>query len=250
MFLCIFIIIIITEYGQHYDYIWYLDSDATINPHFGNRSVFDALTMWNNDSTAVYWGNKNVFESQMMFFSNFPWRDDLPCAGTFLLRPTSYMEKVIREWWDYNLPTRNQVDFMEQDALWFMIEADASFGFLINKQNISLNREKTFPSAWSGLNSLFIAHIPNYWYTRIIYFKCMLDAIGMYDSVAYTNAVNHVRKHSHLSIDILAVAENMEKRFPIAQSWSMNNGTNTTTPLKIRRTYYPREPGTIICIFK
>jgi hypothetical protein len=33
----------------------------------------------------------------------------------------------------------------------FMIEADASFGFLINKQNISLNREKTFPSAWSGI---------------------------------------------------------------------------------------------------
>jgi hypothetical protein len=73
------------------------------------------------------------------------------------------------------------------------IQADASFGFLINKNNVSLNNHHTFPSAWNGLNSLFIAHIPNYWWSRITYFKYMLDAIGMYDSVAYTNAVNHVR---------------------------------------------------------
>jgi hypothetical protein len=34
----------------------YLDSDAAINPEFVNRSLFDALTIWNNtNSSAIYW---------------------------------------------------------------------------------------------------------------------------------------------------------------------------------------------------
>lgn len=35
-------------------------------------------------------------------------------------------EAMIREWWDYDLPEKNTVDFMERDALWMQIGANAS----------------------------------------------------------------------------------------------------------------------------
>ena len=37
-----------------------------------------------NHST-IYWGNQNLEHARFIFFSNFPWRDDLPCAGIFLM---------------------------------------------------------------------------------------------------------------------------------------------------------------------
>ena len=135
----------VSEYGEHYDYVWYMDSDAAINPVFRNRSLHDMLTHWQrqtDNATAlaaamgqrpgtvqsrdvlgqVYWGQRDVRAADLLFFSNFPWRDDLPCAGIFLCRPRR-AEPILREWWDYSLESRNRADFMEQDAMWFMLQA-------------------------------------------------------------------------------------------------------------------------------
>ena len=135
----------VSEYGEHYDYVWYMDSDAAINPAFRNRSLHDMLTHWQRqtDNTSalaaaagqrpgaiqsrdvlgqVYWGQRDVRSADLLFFSNFPWRDDLPCAGIFLCRPRR-AEPILREWWDYSLESRNRADFMEQDAMWFMLQA-------------------------------------------------------------------------------------------------------------------------------
>ena len=32
------------------------------------------------------------------------------------------VEEIVREWWNYDLLSKNQADFMEQDALWYMLE--------------------------------------------------------------------------------------------------------------------------------
>lgn len=99
----------VTEFGMHYDYVWYMDSDAVVNPHLRNRSLHDALTMWQrstDNSTAgkvesrdvlgqVYWGMRDVRSANLLFFSNFPWKDDLPCAGIFMCRP--------QVWWDWGV---------------------------------------------------------------------------------------------------------------------------------------------------
>lgn len=106
-----------TEYGDHYDYIWFMDSDAAPNPLHNNRSLGDALADWKRDSdTMIYRGNKDPYEATFIFMSNFPWRSDLPCAGTFIFKPSALGETILREWWDYDLWMKNRADFMEQDA--------------------------------------------------------------------------------------------------------------------------------------
>ena len=212
------------EYGQYYDYIWYFDSDATINPNYRNKSLSDALKLWNESNSMTYWGNKNVYKSQILFFSNFPWRDDLPCAGVILFKVSNNTEKILREWWDYDIPMRNHDDFMEQDVLWLMIEPTTKiridnnnnmnnhndYDFLINNNSISLLNERQFPSAYDGFNSLWLIHVPNYWPHRIKYFSYMLHMINMLDDKIYYNAVKHINEFSHLLIDILDVTEAME----------------------------------------
>ena len=39
--------------------------------------------------------------------------EDMPCAGSFILRP-NLAEPVLREWWDYYLPSKNFKQFHEQ----------------------------------------------------------------------------------------------------------------------------------------
>jgi hypothetical protein len=127
---------------------------------------------------------------------------------------------------------------MEQDAMWFMLQAagaggvgeDPSYGFIINKNNTALLSEPEFPSTWHGLNSLWLAHIPNYWPNRLAYFKHMLRMIGMADPAAYSKAVRRVRKESYVAVDILAVAEAMEGRHPV----ELVNVTRTVVNPEVR----------------
>lgn len=111
------------EYGSLYDYIWFVDSDATPNPLHRNRSLGDSFQLWKNNTNgpAVYKGVKDPYEATFLFFSNFPWRDDLPCAGTFIFKTGSASDVILREWWDYDIPQKNQADFMEQDALYVLL---------------------------------------------------------------------------------------------------------------------------------
>jgi hypothetical protein len=90
MYIYIYIYIFIYTYIYTYIYVVYKCRHMYIHKHTHMFMNIYILTH------TYFRGNKNVFETQLMFFSNFPWRDDLPCAGTFLLRPTNYMEKVIR----------------------------------------------------------------------------------------------------------------------------------------------------------
>jgi hypothetical protein len=90
----------VTTYGRYYDYIWFMDSDAVINPKFRNRSLFDSLQIWKNKESSIAWGLTDPFKADILFFSNFPFREDLPCAGIFIVKPNK-TEQSLREWWDY-----------------------------------------------------------------------------------------------------------------------------------------------------
>ena len=76
------------EYGHLYDWIMYLDSDVTLNPLYRNRSVSHMLDEYQhgksnkfgvdvlpNNSSYVQWGQTNLSKTNMLFLSNFPWRD-------------------------------------------------------------------------------------------------------------------------------------------------------------------------------
>ena len=47
----------------------------------------------------------------MTLIMKFP--PDMPCAGTFIFRP-ALAEPILREWWDYNMPSKNFKHFHEQ----------------------------------------------------------------------------------------------------------------------------------------
>jgi len=105
--------------------MWFMDSDAVLSPLYLNQSLADHLHRWTiSQDTAILVGQKDVRKSSMIFFNNFPWRDDMPCAGIFLLHTDklSLVLIMLSQWWDYNLPAKNFKHFHEQDALWHILE--------------------------------------------------------------------------------------------------------------------------------
>eukprot|EP00597_Dinobryon_sp_UTEXLB2267_P000119 CAMPEP_0170056928 /NCGR_PEP_ID=MMETSP0019_2-20121128/136_1 /TAXON_ID=98059 /ORGANISM="Dinobryon sp., Strain UTEXLB2267" /LENGTH=426 /DNA_ID=CAMNT_0010261529 /DNA_START=783 /DNA_END=2060 /DNA_ORIENTATION=- len=199
------------EYGYLYDYIWFIDSDATPNPSYRNRSLSDSLRLWNESSDKmVYRGVKDVFKATFLFMSNYPWRDDMPCAGTFIFKTGATADAILREWWDYDIPQKNQADFMEQDALWYQLESGPEYGFLLNNSVVSLLTENQFPSAWQGVSNLWFTHIPNYDTRRNCYFRTMLHSRSLYEASAFRSAIEYIQKHSHIVGNVLEVAMEME----------------------------------------
>jgi hypothetical protein len=129
---------LVHEYGHLYDWFLYTDTDVTLNPKYLNRSISETLQEWQSGRTPhfgsdllpnrnryVQWGQTDLRKTSMITLTNFPWRDDMPCAGVFLLRPTRQALLMLQDWWNFNIPLKNLYDFMEQDALWYMKEADS-----------------------------------------------------------------------------------------------------------------------------
>lgn len=161
--------------GKHYDYIWFMDSDATPNPMNNDLSLSDVLDKWDANTTqSVKWGKVKPSNATFLFMSNFPYRDDLPCAGTIIFKPTQFALDAIREWWDFDLIYKARDDFMEQDALWYLIEAGpAGYQYMINDQTTVLLTEQQFSSAWRGYSDIWFAHIPSGEEYRAGYFRTM-----------------------------------------------------------------------------
>ena len=197
------------QFGEYYDYLWYVDSDLTINPMFNDRYLSSELEKWQNDTHKhVFWG-ASPKDATFLFFNNFPWREDMPCAGTFLMKSTKLGEKMLREWWDYNLEIKNWYDFMEQDALWYMIE-NPEYGFLINTTTVSLLVENQFMSEWLGYNDLWLLHIANYVAYRDALLKNMLRLIDLYDPIAYKEAVENIITRHELVVDPFPITDKIE----------------------------------------
>lgn len=197
------------QFGQYYDYLWYVDSDLAINPMFYDRYLSSEFEKWqNNTHKHVFWG-ANPKDATFLFFNNFPWREDMPCAGTFLMKSTELGGKMLREWWDYNLEIKNWFDFMEQDALWYMIE-NPDYGFLVNTSTVSLLVENQFMSEWLGYNDLWLLHIANYVAYRDALLKNMLRLIDLYDATAFKEAVENIVFRHELIVDPFPITDKIE----------------------------------------
>jgi hypothetical protein len=160
--------------GHKYDYIWFMDSDATPNPMQKDLSLGDALVKWDaKPSETVKWGNGKPSNASFLFMSNFPYRDDLPCAGTIIFKPSQFARNALREWWDFDLVYKARDDFMEQDALWYIIEAAPRYKYMINADTTVLLTEQQFSSAWRGYSDIWFAHIPSGEEYRAGYFRTM-----------------------------------------------------------------------------
>jgi len=165
------------KYGHRYDYIWFMDSDATPNPMQKDLSLSDALKKWDSDPKQhVGFGAVAPSNATFLFMSNFPWRDDLPCAGTIIFKPTKFAQDAIREWWDFDLVFKARDDFMEQDALWYLLEAAPTYKYMINANSTVMLNEHQFSSAWRGYTDIWFAHVPSGEEYRAGYFRTMYVA--------------------------------------------------------------------------
>jgi hypothetical protein len=202
-----------------YEYVWYIDSDAVISPFARHRTIPEIFQVWNENPSSFLlpFGSQNLTETSILFFNNFPWRDDITCAGSFLFKPSVYMDAVFREWWDYNLVIKNFKHFHEQDALWHMIEAEndrkntGKSPFLINSKTFAIAKEHQFPSAWKRYEELWLVHIASYNYAlRMPILYQFLHIIGKDSSEAFYLAISHIQQYHTLFLKPLKICEDME----------------------------------------
>jgi hypothetical protein len=202
-----------------YDYVWYIDSDAVISPFARHRTIPEIFQLWNENPTSFLlpYGSQNLSETSVLFFNNFPWRDDIPCAGSFIFKPSIYMDAIFREWWDYNLSSKNFKHFHEQDALWHMIEAEKDRKntgkppFLINSKTFAIATEHQFPSSWKRYEDLWLVHIASYNYAlRMPILYQFLHIIGKDSNEAFYLAISHLQQYHILFLKPLTICEEME----------------------------------------
>lgn len=197
----------LTLIADKYDYIWYIDSDATVNPHRFNRSVLSAINEWAAGSTVVR-GQPDPLQATFLFFNNHPWRDNMPCAGSFIFRPNALAERVLRQWWDYDLPVKNFLHFHEQDALWHMIEDNS---FFLNSSHYSVVAERQFPSSFKRYEDLWLVHIASYNFAlRIPVLWQFLRNLRRNTIDTFQDAIDMLYSYHIYKLDPLQVAEDME----------------------------------------
>jgi hypothetical protein len=230
---------------EKYDYIWYIDSDAVISPFFFHRTIEEAFQIWSQTlSTSIRLGqHMNLNQSLLIFFNNFPWRDDMPCAGTFFFQPLQ-TETLFRQWWDINLPIKNFKHFHEQDGMWHILDHGRNrttftyqqlfqqkYGlfrtFELNEETYSVVQEQQFPSSWTRYEEhLWITHIASYNYLiRMPILYQFLHKLSLNEPKLFQERIEHICQHHRLLLDPLVIAENME-----IISQLTDTTTTTTTP--------------------
>jgi len=163
---------VVQRYGHLYDYVLFVDSDLGANPLRARRSISDALMDWQQqNATAVNRGMKDVRGATFLFGSNFPWRNDLPCTGWWLVRTDQNQNQVahaaalLREWWDTDVPSKRYVDFLEQDTLWHILQAPVSSGFRLSfDTSVSLLTEAQFLQMHykPAMEDIWFPHVSSY----------------------------------------------------------------------------------------
>ena len=57
-------------------------------------------------------------DKDIMFLNNKPWGDHLPCSGFFVLKVNEQSKRFINDWYNVNIPEKNEHHEWEQCALW------------------------------------------------------------------------------------------------------------------------------------
>eukprot|EP01036_Dinobryon_divergens_P027187 gene27187-35916_t len=217
---------IVDTIGHQYEYIWYIDSDATVSPLHANISIEQKILSWETESSIdeiqqqekaegssfevrlsstvnkrqrtskgrVAYGNKKVSQSAFIFFNNHPWRDDMPCAGSFILRP-NLAEPILREW-DKS-----------------MCVSDWKQSFKMNSTVYSIVNERQFPSNWQRYEDLWLCHVASYNYLlRMPILSRFLNIIDAETEKKFSALVAVIAKNNLRKVKLLGPAESMEKR--------------------------------------
>jgi hypothetical protein len=84
------------KYGDDYDWIWVFNQDTCLHPLQRNMSLSNAMSQWSSNRNEFVWsGPADISEGAMIYFTNFPFRGDMPCTDNFIISPKK-AERLIR----------------------------------------------------------------------------------------------------------------------------------------------------------
>jgi hypothetical protein len=176
---------------KQYDTIIYIDSDCIFKRH--EVSIDDFI-----DKATYSTGDKN---SEIKFISDYP-REDLPCAGFMILNNTNNIKKLIKNWWNYNIPDKNKTDYYEQDALKAMIEKSDSSIMPV----MGIIKEIQF---WE-VPEQFLSHITSpRGEERKPIFSAFYD--NLYNKYTFKDVITSIKNNCIINIDTISIDKNLQE---------------------------------------
>ena len=189
----------------NYDYVVYIDSDCI----FKNFDIKIESYIENNL-------NVNMF-----FLHNKPFSlDNRPCAGFYICKTCDETKKTIKNWYDYNLPSRNYYRDWEQSVLHLIYQNIP--GLQIINEYMFIDKENQFlrhihGSSYESCNER-IPYFKKYIIDKNIKYK---DSIKMIQCISYNTS----------NIEIF---NTITKLCMIADEYNLDKGSINN---KVRHTY-------------
>ena len=183
-----------------YSHIFFLDSDAVVNPKFHRRSLYDALRDWSSAPCHVLHSRPpgvSASKAAAIFLDNSPFEpyDKFLCDGAFVLNlgfqgvssdhhfainrghetGPAFISRFIKEWWDHDVESkdfthwwrhlentnRNFNHAYEQDSLWDQLYNSPRNSWRISENTVCVVAEPQFPP--SRNDSLWVNHVGSPW---------------------------------------------------------------------------------------
>merc|ERR1711871_1306099 len=119
--------------------------------------------------------------------------------------------EMLMEWWDFDIPLKNLFDFMEQDALWYMLQNEGRFK--INYNSTAFVFEGQFVSRSTGVPQLFFVHMANYVEQKAQYVNVMLEQLRKQTKAHdrdFKIKMRSIIKKRYLMLDTLGLCEYAE----------------------------------------
>ena len=224
-----------TTQAHKYDYILYLDTDVVL---LSNITIEQLLAP---KYKAVRWG-ADASKAGLVFFSNAPWGNELPCVGIYITSVRERGADMLRQWWD-NEFLGGSFDFPPlQLGLWTVMGLRKSVTKLYNdwvryedrrerfraytwpepklltNETVCVLAEKPFKGPeyqnedgtprWARHVGMYASAS-----TRAAVFKARLQELGLADPSAFAAEIDHILSH-HVTapIDVQAIAHRMAER--------------------------------------
>jgi hypothetical protein len=188
--------------NESFDTIFYIDSDAVLNPSFIKRSLDESYVIWSLPGAIEY--GPHPKESPLTFFSNAPYSHQ-PCDGGILVNPKNpRTNEILLEWWNYNNEPKNFVHEFEQNSLWALIE---KYPHIYRKEITYLHSEKQFPPC----DRNWFCHYGHPWKNiRMKELGHMIEQLyGKIDHQQMHDILTHIKMNHTIELELFKITQMM-----------------------------------------
>jgi len=162
-----------------YDYVVYVDSDC-IFKDFNKRIesyIHDPST------NLIFWVDTAAA----------PDAQGSPCAGFYIAKVNAATKKIVKDWYEINMPQKNTEHTWEQAAL----------GTFYKNHNIAIINEKYFDEE-EGQYLRHIMHVGDGAAQRVPYFKKFIEQ----NHISFTDDMNNIMVNNYMEYDTSIIYDN------------------------------------------